>query len=29
VAPSERTITVAFAPTRPACVSWPFSDRPA
>ena len=29
VAPSERTITVAFAPTRPACVSWPLSDRPA
>src|SRR5262245_11273347 len=29
VTPSERTITVAFAPTRPACVSWPLSERPA
>ena len=29
VAPSARTITVTPAPSRPACVSWPFSERPA
>ena len=29
VAPSARTITVASAPSRPACVSWPFNERPA
>ena len=29
VAPSARTITVTSAPSRPACVSCPFSERPA
>ena len=29
VAPSALTITVTSAPSRPACVSWPFSERPA
>ena len=28
-ASSGRTITVVGAPERPACVSWPFSERPA
>ena len=29
VAPPPRAITVAFAPTRPACVSCPLRERPA
>ena len=28
-ASSARTMTVVAAPERPACVSWPFSERPA
>src|SRR4029079_8281465 len=28
-APSAPTTTVVAAPSRPAWVSWPFSDRPA
>ena len=28
-APSSRTTTTVCAPLRPACVSWPFNDRPA
>src|SRR5581483_3740908 len=29
VAPPAPTTTIVLAPDRPACVSWPFSERPA